>query len=618
VTRSPRTTVLLTTAVWAGAAFAALLATLLLVGIAQQGRILPGTTVAGVDVGGQDIASARRLLTPALVDAQRHPVRVSTPAAVVLLDPRDVGLTIDVEATARAAFARGRGGWLRGIGARILAPVRTVDVAPLRSVDEARLTAWVEDLAEHVGRDTSVGGVSIVRDSEGFQATQDVPKGALRVDTDATFMALRAALLDGERRVRIVADVDLPPGSLAPVERLAGDVAHALARPLRLHDDGRMLSIPAEVLADLLVFGTSNDGLGRSVPTFDVPVRRVRALLGDQGRETFDRRGRDAHILTDPTSPTTLSDLGTTVFRPVTADIDIEPSRSDTTFVPELTAAQVARMIGTRQRVAAADLDVSQPDITTADVLGRQPTHLVGTFTTSHTAGPPRTVNIRLLAEILDDLLIAPGATFSINETSGPRRCEDGFVPAGTIIRGELVDTCGGGVSQIGTTVMNAAFFAGVELDQWQPHSFYISRYPAGREATLNFPDIDVRFTNDTESWMVMRASTTPDSVTVSIYGVPKWESVTAEHGERRSPTDFTRQERPTTAIAPGARRILQSGGGGFTIGVSRTRVPSDASGEVVTERWTTVYQPQTRIVEIGVMPSAAPSTDQDAGAVSR
>ncbi len=598
MTRSRRTIALAASA----AVLGVWLAAVALVGVAQQGRILPGTTVAGVDIGGLDVPSARRVLTPILAAEQRRTVGVSTPGALLQLDPRDVGLTIDVAATADTAFARGRTGWVRGAGVRLLAPLHSVEVAPRRSLDEARLVVWVDDLAGRIGRDTSAGNLTIVREDDGYVVTSAAPRGALRVDTSASVAALRTALLDGERRVRIVASVDLPPGELAPVERLAGDVEHALRRPLLLRDDGRTLRVTPDVLVDLLVLGTSEDELGRSFPTLTVPVGRVRERLGTDGRATFDRPARDARIVTERVPPQTLSDLEATSTRPVAASVTIEPSQSRTTFAPALTAAQIERMVAERQHAAVADLDATEADLTTTDLRGRVPTHLLGTFTTSFAAGPPRTVNIRLLADILDDRIIIPGATFSINETSGPRRCEDGFVPAGTIIRGELVDTCGGGVSQIGTTVFNAAFFAGVELVQWQPHSFYISRYPAGREATLNYPDLDVKFTNDTDGFIVLRASTTPDSVTISLYGVPRWAEVRAEHGERRAPTDFGQEERPTTDLRPGACRVLQSGGTGFTIGVRRVRVPSDASGEVSEERWTTIYHPQLRIVEVGVL----------------
>lgn len=319
----------------------------------------------------------------------------------------------------------------------------------------------------------------------------------------------------------------------------------------------------------------------------------------------FNSPAEDAEIVTPKVPSVALTDLSSTSFEPVPATVEIIPGQSQTTFIARPIAEQLVRMVMEGIRQADADLIVVPPSLTTVDAELGRPTHLLGTFTTFHPSGVPRTANIRLLADLLDDQLIAPGEEFSVNGTSGPRRCEDGFVPAGTIIRGELVDTCGGGVSQFGTTLMNAVFFAGLPLEQWQPHSFFISRYPAGREATLSYPELDVRFLNDTDGWVVLRTSHTPDSITVALYGVPRWGEVRAFHTDRRSPTTFDEVVRPTTTLPPGARRVLQSGGGGFTLTVTRTRIPIAAGTDPSIERWTTVYLPQQRIVEVGVEPAA-------------
>jgi vancomycin resistance protein YoaR len=583
-----------------GLLLATFTATVLLVVIAQQGRILPGTTVLGVDIGGTDVASARRILMPEVAAETRRSSYIAAPGAQLRLDPRDVDLTIDLTATIEDAFARGRRWHVASLAARLLAPLRTVEVPPHRSIDPGRLAAWVETAAQELERTDSVGDLDITPDGATFDVAVVGPHGALRVDREASVTRLHAALTAGERRAALVVTTELPPVGRAPIERLADDVRHTLRRPMVLRHDGRRLSIGPEVLAQLLEVGTTLDRDGRPGPALEVPTHRVRELLGPEGSATFDRPARDARILTDREPATTLSALGPTTFRPVEVPVRIEPGQSRVTFVPRLTAAQVVELITARRHAAVAAVDEQEPDLTTAAALAGRPTHLLGTFTTFYAAGGARTVNIRLLADILDDRPIAPGATFSVNGTSGPRRCEDGFLPAGTIIRGELVDTCGGGVSQVGTTVVNAAFFAGVTLDQWQPHSFAISRYPDGREATLSYPELDVRFTNDTDGWLVLRASTTPESITVTIYGVPRWQEVRADHGERRAPTDFGREERVTTALPPGVRRVVQSGGGGFTITVTRTRTPIDGTQEVTRERWTTVYRPQLRIVEVG------------------
>jgi len=585
-----------------------LVATSVLVMIAQHGRILPGTVVAGVDVGGQDVASARRILAPALAAETRHPVAVATPGARIMLDPRVVGLDIDVDRTVSAAFARGRAWHASSLIARLLAPVRSVPVSPHRTVDVVALAGWVDEVADRIDRDGSVGTLDISSTDTDFAVVTIGPQGAVTVDRASSVEVLHAALQAGDRAVRLVAAAELPPAGRTAIEILAGDVEHALQRPMLLSHDGRTLTITPDVLARLVDIGSGADPAGRPTPTLEIPDARVRALLGPEGRSTFDRPALDARIVTEREPPVAQTALGTTTFVPVEIGVTIEPGNSSVTFVTTRTAAQIAQLIAARKHVAVADVEEVDPAVTTAAALAGRPTHLLGTFTTFYAAGAPRTVNIALLTDILDDHLIEPGATFSINETSGPRRCEDGFVPAGTIIRGELVDTCGGGVSQIGTTMMNAAFFAGVPLEQWQPHSFFISRYPAGREATLSYPELDVRFTNDTDAYLVLRASTTPTSVTFSLYGVPRWQEVGAVHGERRAPTDFGLEERSTTALPPGARRVVQEGGGGFTITVERIRTPiatpapDDPAAEIVRERWTTVYRPQQRIVEVGAL----------------
>lgn len=575
-------------------------AVLLLIVISQHGRILPGTTVSGVDVGGLDEASARRVLGAAVEAASRRPVRISMPGEQVLLDPRTVGTSVDLDRTVQAAFARGRRWTPASAAERLLSSALPADIPFRRSVDAAQVQTWVDAVADRIERDGSVGDLRITRTADGHLVTTLGPVGAIDVDRIGSAEVVRAALSAGEDRARLIVSAGLPPSDRRSIERIAEDVTQALRRPMVLRHDGRTLAIDPDVLAELIDITATTDPNGRSLPLLDVPTARVRALLGAEGRTTFDREARDARFLTERTSTTTFADLDSTAFRPIEAGVGLEAGASRVTFVPGRIAAQIVALIEQRRRSAVADLDEVDPDLPTAAALAGRPTHLLGTFTTFYAAGGPRTVNIALLADILDDRLIAPGATFSVNGASGPRRCEDGFLPAGTIIRGELVDTCGGGVSQIGTTVVNAAFFAGLALEQWQPHSFFISRYPAGREATLSYPELDVRFTNDTDGYLVLRSSTTPQSVTVTIYGIPRWQEVQADHGERRAPTDFGLEERTTTDLPPGVRRVVQSGGGGFTITVIRTRVPVDAAAEVSRERWTTLYRPQQRIVEVG------------------
>jgi hypothetical protein len=150
-----------------------------------------------------------------------------------------------------------------------------------------------------------------------------------------------------------------------------------------------------------------------------------------------------------------------------------------------------------------------------------KPSHLIGTFTTYHPLARLGSTTSNCSPTPIDGTVLLPGEQFSINEISGVRSCDKGYREDGMILRGELVDVCGGGTSQFGTTTFNAAFFAGVQLDQWKAHSWYISRYPMGREATLNYPVLDVKFTNTTPGAIIVKTTYTPSSITVSLYGQP-------------------------------------------------------------------------------------------------
>jgi vancomycin resistance protein YoaR len=143
----------------------------------------------------------------------------------------------------------------------------------------------------------------------------------------------------------------------------------------------------------------------------------------------------------------------------------------------------------------------------------------VAEFTTRHPAGAPRVTNIHRIADIVQGAVIEPGDTFSVNDYVGRRTVANGFVPAPIIgENGYFTEDVGGGVSQFATTLFNAAFFAGLEIPAYQAHGIYISRYPYGREATLDYGNIDLRIRNNTPYGMLIWPTYTDSSITVSLY----------------------------------------------------------------------------------------------------
>ena len=143
---------------------------------------------------------------------------------------------------------------------------------------------------------------------------------------------------------------------------------------------------------------------------------------------------------------------------------------------------------------------------------------IVGEFTTNHACCEGRVTNIQTMADKLAGYYMLPGETLSFNDYVGRRTREKGYVPAGAIRGGYMTDEVGGGVSQFTTTMFNAAFFAGLDLDEYQSHTVYFSRYPYGREATLSMPGPDLVLTNSTEYPVLIWPTYDDTSITVSLY----------------------------------------------------------------------------------------------------
>ena len=156
-----------------------------------------------------------------------------------------------------------------------------------------------------------------------------------------------------------------------------------------------------------------------------------------------------------------------------------------------------------------AELGPVPADFTTeaAEALGIR--EEISSFTTNFTSTASGT-NIRVVAEEVDGALVMPGETFSLNTFTGPRGTAQGYVPANVISGGEISTAVGGGISQFATTMFNAVFFAGLEDVYHKPHSFYISRYPAGREATVYEGVIDLVWTNDTDTGVFIDTNWVP------------------------------------------------------------------------------------------------------------
>lgn len=551
----------------------------------------PSVAVAGVPVGDATGTQLQQLIEEVARQRAGRIVTFVHEGERLDVSAGEVGLEADVAATAEAVTSTRRS---RSLLQVVLATLKGanghVDVPLVVSMPDVAVA--VDRIAGMLDEPASAGDVRI---SPTLEITTVAPRAGHAVDRAAASTLLREAFsAPDQHEVSLPVDVVAPSAGETQLQELADRIRTALQAPLTLTGQGQTVVLQPAELARLIQVGP--EGADRSDLQIAIDADTLVDIAGARFAD-LTRPPTDARIDAPRVPPATLDAKGDVAFAPVPADVTIVPSDLGYAFEPQLVAQQIADMIAQGARQEALALRAAVPSVSTADAEAMGITHLIGTFTSHHPCCQNRVHNIQLLADQLDGIVIRPGEDLSINRVSGERRCEDGYRRDGMIQGGRLVAVCGGGVSQVGTAVMNAAFFAGLSIDEFKPHSWYLSRYPMGREATLNFPSIDVRFTNDTTRPIVLRTSHTGTSITVSLYGTDTGRRVQAVHGtptgHRPPPTTVVRNPN----LAAGTSRTVQQGASGFDVDV--TRIIQEPGRDDRRWTYTARYVPQPRIVEV-------------------
>lgn len=207
-----------------------------------------------------------------------------------------------------------------------------------------------------------------------------------------------------------------------------------------------------------------------------------------------------------------------------------------------------------------------------------------------------RAHNVERAAELLDGVVLEPGAVLSFNERVGPRTGRAGFRRAPVINGGELTDGIGGGVCQVASTLHAAAWNGGLEMVEYRPHSRPSTYIRIGLDATVAWPDRDLKIRNPFDFPVLVRASAARGRLEVKVLGRERPYEVASE---LRVLHRFAYHERvvedPT--LRAGTREVSQNGILGAR--VERTRVLR--RGDDVTIREDVVHYPPTdRIVRVG------------------
>lgn len=490
----------------------------------HDGEALPGTRVAGRDVAGLQVAEIERKLTPVL-GAQRT-VLLRADGDIIRVQASDIGYAVDLEGTARAAVAAGRDGALNALIGPLRGLVSERDVAVRSSFDTSKTKKGIADVEKRVARGAYAGALKV--DPESLEVTTTRSRAGRTVDQAKLVRLVRSELRAGRRGPIDVPLKSVPAVPESRLQEVASDAETYLQRGLRLTGAGSPLTLSTEQTAALLALESRDQGRKASL---GVGGKALTALL-DRIEKRGLKQARDARV-TVSGGGGSLTEKGDVTWRPKSASVSVRKGRVGREVRRGLLAQRIEAAVRAGRHAVSVPRKAVQPKVT-SESAGKIDA-LIGTFTTPYVPGQPRVTNIRQMARTVDGTLIAPGQQFSLNGITGERTKAKGYVEAPFIANNRIEPSVGGGVSQFSTTMYNAAFFAGLKLDAYRPHSLYIDRYPPGRESTLNFPDIDMRWTNDTDVPVLVKTSYDDAGVTVRLYGDNGGRRVTAKAGDREA-----------------------------------------------------------------------------------
>jgi vancomycin resistance protein YoaR len=490
--------------------------------------------ISGVAVGGLDPSEAVDKLTAELGARAAEPLRLTVKDERAELKPADAGLAVDY---AKSVDAAG--------GGKSLNPLRIVRVLTGGSasdavvvIDEPKLQAAVGELSKTFNHEPGDAGLTY----QGTKIKQKPAREGTTLQQDPAAILIKSSFLKTTGPLELPADIAQPAVTDQEVDELVASFARpAIAAPVKVNVNGSgSFEVSRRMIAASISFVAQN---GTLVPAFDAKDLRRNAKPAIKKVELVEPRNATVRL--------------------VNGKPKVIPAVDGTTIGADnlKKAVEPVLLKPAAERTVSVQLTGAKASFTTADAKKLGIKQVTGEFTTNFPYLPYRNINIGRAAALIDGTLLKPGDIFSLNQVVGERTKANGFTEGFVIKDGRFRKELGGGVSQSATTTFNAMFFAGLKDIFHKPHGLYIDRYPAGREATVAWPSLDLKFQNDTkygvlvQAYIVKGTPTSNGSITVRMWSTKTYDKVAASKPIKsnfttgREVTDDSRDCEPTSAV---------------------------------------------------------------------
>lgn len=558
------------------------------------GRIFPGVSVAGVDVSGMKPSDAAVKLSQTLSYPISGQVLFRYGEKAWMASPAQLGMVFDATASARTAYDLGRkGGMFGALSGQVRAAGAGLKVPPVIVFDQRVAYYFLNQIASQINQPVTEATLLI----NGTDVVAQPGQVGRELKMDATLIYLGAQLQtfsDGE--VPLVVQ-ELQP-EIIDVSAQADMARQVLSQPLTLTIPNAIASDPApyvydqRILAELL--GVQRTENGVQVGLKQASLRDILVPVKTQ----IDRAAQDAKfIFNDGTGQ-----LDVMAESQIGRSMDVEASIkaiNDALLRGEHTVSLVVNEA--QPRVAS---NATGQELGITQLIHAETSYFYGSST-------ERMQNIQAAAASFHGLLVAPGETFSMGEHMADVSLENGFAEALIIYGGRTIKGVGGGVCQVSTTLFRAVFNAGFPVVERTPHAYRVGYYEqtaggsvdarlAGLDATVYFPLVDFKFTNDSPYWILMETYfSSSGSLTWKFYSTSDgrtvaWDTTGVTNVVSAPSASF--EENPELRKNEMKQVDWAANGADVTV----TRTVSRDGGVLFQDQFTTHYEPWQAICQYG------------------
>lgn len=539
----------------------------------------PNAKLLGIEIGTKLPPNVYQEVNVAIRDKVDDPIDIKTPQGLFRFTPQEIGLTLDLPQTVND-ISKNPFVFLRSA-------VFATEIKPKITLDEV---AFKQTLASVVQKNTKSPINATLTTKDGRVITTQASSGT-EIDWEKTTQSLSRAWLYEGRSAEVVISFIPPELNDEDINKVRTNLAElAVSAPITLEIGERKVTISPAVIGTALNF---------------VPVK-------EKLESRFDEK-----VIIDEISrliPNIQSTATDAKFDFIGNRIVVVRAQEGIKFEPgQLDAALSPAFRQRNNRTVNLDSAVVKPVVSTESLEALGIKEQLSSFRQGFDYLPYREINVSQAAKYMDGKILKPGEIFSMNETIKERTTKNGYVKGIYIGEGGRFDFgLGGGVSIITSATWNSAFYAGLERIEQRAHSVHIARYPAGLEATVSWPRLDLKFRNNTNNNILIKALPERDGITISMYGTKIYDRVTSRFGE-----PYALNNNIDRVISYDPNCLEQEASPGFRINVTREFWKDNAIVE--TENLLTSYRPSDSIIclqEGEVAPTEVPSAQPVASGV--